>query len=57
MASVQSAFTHGMDLMLATTAGICALAAVLAVIVLPRRRPADTTVTADARREGPVNAR
>jgi EmrB/QacA subfamily drug resistance transporter len=57
VASVQSAFTHGMDLMLATTAVICALAAVLAVIVLPRRRPADTTVAADARREGPVNAR
>jgi Na+/melibiose symporter-like transporter len=38
--SVQSAFTHGMDLMLATTAGLCGLAAVLAVFVLPRSHPA-----------------
>jgi EmrB/QacA subfamily drug resistance transporter len=54
-ASVQSAFTHGMDLMLATTAGICALAAVLAVIVLPRSRPACSPLEEDAAVEGPVN--
>ena len=37
--SVQSAFVHGMDVMLAATAVICGLAAVLAVAVLPRRHP------------------
>jgi hypothetical protein len=52
---VQSAFTHGMDMMLATTAGICALAAVLAVIVLPRSRPAGSPLEEDAAVEGPVN--
>jgi EmrB/QacA subfamily drug resistance transporter len=57
VASVQSAFTHGMDLMLATTAGVCALAAVLAVIVLPRRHPAGNPAGDDALRQGPVNAR
>jgi EmrB/QacA subfamily drug resistance transporter len=33
---VQSAFTHGMDVMLTSTAILCAAAAVLAALVLPR---------------------
>jgi Na+/melibiose symporter-like transporter len=64
VASVQAAFTHGMDLMLATTAGICALAAVLAVLVLPGRRSVlppgedgDGAVLAGAAPEGPVDVR
>jgi Na+/melibiose symporter-like transporter len=57
VASVQSAFTHGMDLMLATTAGICALAGVLAVIVLPRGRPAETSPGNVALGKGRVDAR
>jgi EmrB/QacA subfamily drug resistance transporter len=54
-ANVQSAFTHGMDVMLATTAGICALAAVLAVAVLPRRIAAQPTggETESAEPDGP----
>lgn len=54
VAGVQSAFTHGMDLMLATTAGICGLAAVLAVIVLPRRHPAGSPGEEGAQREDAV---
>jgi hypothetical protein len=46
-----------MDLMLATTAGICALAGVLAVIVLPRGRPAETSPGNVALGKGRVDAR
>ena len=52
---IQAAFTHGMDLMLATTAVICGLAAGLTVIVLPRKHPARSLAAEDAVREGPVN--
>ncbi|MEV4626975.1 MFS transporter [Micromonospora sp. NPDC049523] len=38
--TVRSAYVHGMDLMLWACAGICVVAAITAVIVLPRRRPA-----------------
>jgi hypothetical protein len=57
VATVQSAFTYGMDLMLATTAGICGLAAVLAVIVLPRSQQAASHSRGEVPLEGPVSAR
>jgi EmrB/QacA subfamily drug resistance transporter len=38
VSQVQSAFTHGMDAMLTSTAILCAAAAVLAAVVLPRGR-------------------
>jgi EmrB/QacA subfamily drug resistance transporter len=56
VATVQSAFAHGMDLMLVTTAGICGLAAVLAMIVLPRSQPAGSR-SGEEVLEGQVNAR
>ena len=43
---VQTAFTHGMNVMLAVTAGICAVAAVLAMVMLPRTRPGASAVEA-----------
>jgi MFS family permease len=36
---IESAFVHGMDLMLAATAGICAVAALAALVIFPRRNP------------------
>jgi EmrB/QacA subfamily drug resistance transporter len=40
LATVRSAFVRGMDSMLWTCAGICVVAVIAALVVLPRRRPA-----------------
>ncbi len=50
-ASARAAFTHGMDVTLAASAGIMVLSAVLAVILLPRRDAADSSVDGQSAHE------
>jgi hypothetical protein len=54
---VRSAFTHGMDAMLTSTAILCAAAAVLAAVVLPRGRakPANPTIVTEEQAPSYVN--
>jgi EmrB/QacA subfamily drug resistance transporter len=54
---VQAAFTHGMDAMLTSTAILCAAAAVLAAVVLPRGRakPANPTIETEEQAPSYVN--
>jgi EmrB/QacA subfamily drug resistance transporter len=49
--SVRSAFVHGMDLTLVVGAGIMGIAALLAVVLLPRRRAAEGSVDGQSEHE------
>jgi MFS family permease len=49
--STRSAFVHGMDLTLATGAGVMAVAALLAVVLLPRHRTTEGAVGRESEHE------
>jgi hypothetical protein len=57
VSQVQSAFTHGMDVMLTSTAILCAAAAILAALVLPRGRakPANPNIQTEEQAPSYVN--
>jgi hypothetical protein len=57
LAQVRGAFTHGMDVMLVVCAGAVALAAALALLLLPGRGRHGPTATAAGPADGPAERR